>query len=166
MSAYGSAGARSLDAYAGTALQGVKAGEGQQMQPLDIPAGYQLSRIEGHRLVEPFRELVWRMVTAIDSGHPTTWDVASFADGVAVQQILDAIRRNSLARLTSAAGLLSMRSSGMRLFVRPKHTRKGVVQSCRARRRYGIIWSQAHNAPRTRASGGIGIRVCLRSICP
>ncbi len=93
--AYGSGGGLVLDTRTDLTLQGVKAGEGQQMQPLDIPAGYQLPPIEGNRLVAPFAELVWRVVAAIDGGHPTAWDVASFADGVAVQQVLDAARRSS-----------------------------------------------------------------------
>jgi predicted dehydrogenase len=93
--AYGSGGGLALDTRTDSSLQGVKQGEGQQMQPLDVPAQYQLPDIEGGRLVAPFGELISRVVTAIDGGHPTAWEVASFADGVAVQRVLDAVRRSA-----------------------------------------------------------------------
>ena len=92
--AFGSSGGLVLDTRTDMNLKGVQEG-GQQMQPLDVPAEYQLPQFEGGRLVAPFRELVLRVISAIDGGHPTAWDVASFADGVAVQQVLDAARRSA-----------------------------------------------------------------------
>ena len=92
--AYGSAGSLVLDTRTDMDLQGMQEG-GQQQQSLEVPAEFQLPQLQGGRLVAPFRELVLRVISAIDGGHPTAWDVASFADGVAVQQVLDAVRRSA-----------------------------------------------------------------------
>lgn len=91
--AYGSDGALCLDTRDENILLGARAERDRQLQPITIPTEFQLPQVEGNRLIAPFAELVWRVVAAIDGGHPTAWDVASFSDGVEVQKVLDAARR-------------------------------------------------------------------------
>ena len=114
--AFGSDGSLSLDTSRDEAIYGVEPGQAEKLRLLRIPNDLKLAQVGEHHLQAPFMELIRRLAAAIRAGEAAAVDVASFADGVAVQQLLDAVRLSSKERRwVKVNSLLLEESNGLRL---------------------------------------------------